>query len=141
MSALVSVSSSTVDTLLWHAGLVAVVVFAVCRVVRCVVDRGDVALSRRLLRSRERDCDAAFDQGYDQGYEAGRHSGGLEDIAEGVRERVPVPTFPDLDEDQHPADPSGAHAEATGRVSVDDVTGYVRLRDRLSMSGRAGDSA
>lgn len=35
--------------------------------------------------------------------------------------------FPDLDEDQQPANPSGRHSDAPGRVSVDQVTGYVRL--------------
>lgn len=39
----------------------------------------------------------------------------------------PLSLAPDLDEDQAPTDPSGRHAEAEGRVSVDEVTGYVRL--------------
>ncbi len=39
----------------------------------------------------------------------------------------PVNGYPDLDEDEHPAEPSGQHAPAPGRMSVDEVTGYARL--------------
>lgn len=43
----------------------------------------------------------------------------------------PLSLAPDLDEDQAPTDPSGKHAEGEGRVSVDEVTGYVRLTARI----------
>lgn len=48
-----------------------------------------------------------------------------------VNDDFPAPAepigFPDLDEDQQPANPTGRHSDAPGRVSVDQVTGYVRL--------------
>ena len=83
---------------------------------------------------REPAASVEDDDLYDEGYYAGFYAAYVAYVGQSHSESGQAPEFPDLDEDQHPRDPAGAHAPAEGRVTVDEVTGYARIGGPLPVA-------
>lgn len=117
MSALVSVSESTVDTLLWHAAGITFLAFLVALIVVHLLKRLAAHLDRSDSQAGE-EVDSDYDLGWWDGYAACEA-----DAAKGIADlAAPAPEFPDLDEDRVTED-TGRHAVVV--PPPQETTGYI----------------
>lgn len=119
MSALVSVSESTVDTLLWHAAGITFLAFLVALIVVHLLKRLAARLDSSDSQAGE-EVDSDYDLGWWDGYAACEA-----DAAKGIADlAAPAPDFPDLDEDRVTED-TGRHAVVVPPPTAQETTGYI----------------
>lgn len=118
MSALISVSAATVDTLLWHAAGILLMTFLLAHMLAHLLKRLMAHLDKPASSVAD-EADSDYDTGWFDGYAAAEADAADKRPTDLV---ALAPDFPDLDEDRVTED-TGRHA--VGAVAPQETTGYI----------------